>query len=79
MHSDIACRCCKPQRLSQAVAECVDAQVPESVIRQVGENEYQAKLHELQLKVGVSPGRPQLPLTCCTSSGMLHVQLSNYN
>lgn len=35
----------------QAVAECVDAEVPESVIRQVGENEYQAKLHELQLKV----------------------------
>ena len=35
----------------QAVADCVDAEVPESVIRQVGENEYQAKLHELQLKV----------------------------
>ena len=35
----------------QAVADCVDAPVPESVIRQVGENEYQAKLHELQMKV----------------------------
>ena len=51
LHSDIAHPCCQSQRLSQAVAECVDAQVPESVIRQVGENEYQAKLHELQLKV----------------------------
>ena len=29
----------------------MDAEVPESVIRQVGENEYQAKLHEMQLKV----------------------------
>ncbi|CAK0765119.1 hypothetical protein CVIRNUC_003226 [Coccomyxa viridis] len=38
------------EALIKAVAECVDAQVPESVIRQVGENEYQAKLHELQLK-----------------------------
>ena len=35
----------------QAVADCVDAEVPESVIRQVGENEYQAKLHEMQMKV----------------------------
>ncbi len=51
MHPDIAHLCCNPDCLSQAVAECVDAQVPESVIRQVGENEYQAKLHELQLKV----------------------------
>lgn len=38
----------------QAVADCVDAEVPESVIRQVGENEYQAKLHELQVKVCAS-------------------------
>ena len=58
MHSDIAHLCCKPDCLSQAVAECVDAQVPESVIRQVGENEYQAKLHELQLKVSAQQDAP---------------------
>ena len=45
----------------QAVADCVDAEVPESVIRQVGENEYQAKLHELQVKVCASCRTPQAP------------------
>ncbi|CAL5219954.1 g1886 [Coccomyxa viridis] len=38
------------EALIKAVADCVDAEVPESVIRQVGENEYQAKLHEMQMK-----------------------------
>ena len=48
----------EPSKLPlQAVAECVDAEVPESVIRQVGENEYQAKLHELQLKVRTALSR----------------------
>ena len=36
----------------------MDAEVPESVIRQVGENEYQAKLHELQLKVSAHKDAP---------------------
>ena len=62
MHSDTVHLCCNHGCLSQAVAECVDAQVPESVIRQVGENEYQAKLHELQLKVNTHQGSPHFPV-----------------
>ena len=58
MHADISHLCRNAHCLSQAVAECVDAQIPESVIRQVGENEYQAKLHELQLKVSAHQGPP---------------------
>ena len=59
----------------QAVADCVEAEVPESVIRQVGENEYQAKLHELQLKVCASRRPPQAfanvssVLQCCCCCG----------
>lgn len=39
------------EALILAVAERVDADIPESAIRQLAENEYQAKLHEIQLKV----------------------------
>ncbi|CAL8467961.1 g7499 [Coccomyxa elongata] len=38
------------EALILAVAERVDADIPESAIRQLAENEYQAKLHEIQLK-----------------------------
>ncbi len=39
------------EALISAVAERVDAAIPASAIRQLAENEYQAKLHEIQLKV----------------------------
>lgn len=38
------------EALIRAVADCVDADIPDSAIRQLAENEYQAKLHEIQLK-----------------------------
>ena len=41
--------------LIAAVAERVSADVPESVVRQLAENEYQAHLHKIQLKVPPPP------------------------
>jgi len=38
------------EALIAAVAERIEADIPESVIRQLAENEYQAKLHEIQIK-----------------------------
>lgn len=44
--------CCRIHAaLISAVADRVEADVPESAIRQLAENEYQAHLHEIQLRV----------------------------
>lgn len=51
------------EALILAVADRVDADIPESAIRQLAENEYQAKLHEIQLKVR------------CTSTTMRSISL----
>ena len=39
------------EALTAALAECVDAEVPLSVMRELGSQEYQAKLLEAQAKV----------------------------
>jgi FKBP-type peptidyl-prolyl cis-trans isomerase (trigger factor) len=44
------------EALIAAVAERIEADIPDSAIRQLAQNEYQAKLHEMQLKV--SAGEP---------------------
>lgn len=43
------------QALTTAVADIVDAEVPEALIREAALNEYQAQLLEMQSRVSLSP------------------------
>jgi hypothetical protein len=56
--------------LIAAVAERVRADVPESVVRQLAENEYQAHLHKIQLKVR-PPASLRAPLHAHARRGCL--------
>lgn len=55
------------EALIKAVAERIDAAIPDSAIRQLAENEYQAKLHEIQLKVSSEPSSPPCIISCTFS------------
>ena len=62
--------------LIRAVADRVEADVPESAIRQLAENEYQAHLHEIQLRVPHPVSLAQSFLPCrmlCAACG--HVMI----
>ena len=65
--------------LIAAVADRVHADVPESAIRQLAENEYQAHLHKIQLKAwhaaaAAAPAAGRPVCICPHGSWVMHVE-----
>lgn len=60
------------EALTEQLAKRVDVDVPQSVLRQLGETEYQAKLLEMQARV--RPRRAALPARpCCAGRDLAPV------